>query len=87
MNDLKTFSVEIPLNDEFAMKKFQNAMDSLADKTTAYINNLAKDLNISISCASDVWYLRTRSRWSEENEQELIRLHSINQAPNIFDWP
>lgn len=85
--DLDTFSIEIPINDEQGMKDFQEIMDSLAEETNQYIINLSKELNISMRCASDVWYLRTRSRWSEENEKELIRLHSVGTPPNVFDWP
>jgi hypothetical protein len=86
-NDLRTFSLEIPINDEKAMDEFQKMMDEIHDATTGYIQNLMTELNISQACAFDVYYLRTRSRWSESNEQELIRLHSIGNPPNIYEWP
>ena len=85
--DFKAFSTEIPIHDEAKMAKFQTAMDSLYDSTNQYIHKLAQDLGITEKCATDVWYLRTRSRWTEELETELIRLHRAGTPPNIFDWP
>ena len=83
---MRTFSVEIPQNEK-GMAAFQDFMNDLQDSTNNYIVELAKELNVSITCARDVYYLRTRSRHSEENEKELIRLHSIGAPPNVFDWP
>jgi len=85
--DLKIVSTEIPVNDADKMAAFQQAMDSLAEQTDKYIQKLAKKLNISRDCAQDVWYLRTRSRWTQDLEKELIRLHRAGKPPNIFDWP
>ena len=42
---------------------------------------LANSLGVSLGCASYILYLRSRSRWSLALEKELIRLHSLGQAP------
>lgn len=86
-NDLTTFSCEIPFDDPKAMNEFQKMMDKIHDATTKYIKNLMVELNISQACAFDVWYLRTRSRWTEQLEIELIELHRNGNPPNIYDWP
>lgn len=85
--DNEVFSIEVPVNDSEAMKKFQIAEDEWQEAMNEHICEIASELRISHDCALDVVYLRTRSRWSEENEAELIRLHSIGQAPNIMEWP
>ena len=85
-NDLTAFSVEMPLNDPEAMKQFNDAMDDLYMATLDYIRELAKDLDITETCAFDVYYLRGRSRWSEELEAELIGLHKDHNPPNMCEF-
>lgn len=58
------------------------------DATIEYIKKLAKELDVSGYCASDVYYLRTRSRHTPELEIELINLHKNGTPPpNILNWP
>lgn len=83
----QVFSAEIPVGNEEAMKEFNEMMDALYDATMASIKQLALELDVSEKCASDVYYLRTRSRWTEELEKELIALHKKGTPPNIFEWP
>lgn len=85
--DQKPFSVEIPVHDHAKMDELNEALNELAESVNKYIKKLAKDLKITEHCAQDVWYLRTRSRWTQELEKELIRLHRAGTPPNIFDWP
>lgn len=40
----------------------------------------------SQSCAADVRYLRSRSRWTQELEDELIRLHKEGKPPNMNEF-
>jgi hypothetical protein len=72
-SNLQTFSVEIPLNDKEKMQEFQELMNELAEKTNNCIEDLAKELEIPIGLAGDIWYLRTRSRWSENLEKAFIK--------------
>lgn len=62
-------------------------MTDYQDEIGTYFRDLAKELNCSIGCASDVWYLRQRSRWTQELEDELIRLHNAGTPPNINEFP
>ena len=75
------------LENKETMDRFQELMNEQAEATNKYIEDTAKKLNISESCAMDVVYLRTRARWTQKLEDELIRLHKEGNPPNVFDWP
>ncbi len=85
--DLKAFSVEVPVGDDAKMADLNEALDELVEATNRYIQKVAKELQVTEECATAVWYLRTRSRWTQAHETELIRLHRAGTPPNIFDWP
>ncbi len=61
-------SVELPINDPKAMDVMNDYYASVNNE----IEQLSKNLGISLNCAADVWYLRTRSRHTHELEVELI---------------
>lgn len=82
----KTFVTEIPVNDPQAMEQFQQSMDAYHDELNRYICDLARTLNVPEACAMDVWYLRTRSRWTPELEDRLIQLHLKGEPPNVCDF-
>jgi hypothetical protein len=44
---------------------------------------LSKELGVSERCASDVIYLRTRSRWSHWLEAELIHAHASGEDVDV----
>ena len=69
-----SFSIEIPFGDDEKMDAFQKAMDVYQDEQNKLIDEEAKKLGISVGAMSDVWYLRSRSRWTQEKEDYLIRL-------------
>lgn len=50
------------------------------------IGDLAKELNVSELCANDIFYFRSRSRWSQELENELIDLHQKGERPNMNEF-
>ncbi len=54
--------IEIPHNDPKKIEEFQRAMDAYYDEYCKYIDDFAEKKNISTACASDVIYLRSRSR-------------------------
>ena len=87
-NKMQSFSVQIPVNDSKAMDEFQKIMDKIHDETVDHIQKLADKLGVSWEWASDIWYLRTRSRWTQELEGKLIQMAKSNQPHvNICDWP
>lgn len=50
------------------------------------IMDMSEELGVSYQCAADIYYLRTRSRWTEELENELIRLHKQGNPPNMNEF-
>lgn len=86
INNGQNFVMTIPVDSPEQMEAFQKTMDEIHDATCKYIQNLAKELDVDESCAADVWYLRTRSRWTRELEAELIRLHRAGTPPNVCEF-
>lgn len=70
---MQSFICEIPVNDPEKMQEFQTAMNEYHSSLNDYIQELAKTLNISDGLALDVWYLRTRSRWTQSLENAFIQ--------------
>jgi hypothetical protein len=85
---MATFSIEVPANDPEKMAEFQKVMDEIQDAQYKYIKDEAAKLGVSEACASDIVYLRSRSRWTLEAEAELIRRDKAGESlPNIYEWP
>ena len=83
--ETEIYSFEFDNNDKDSMNSFQNLMDFLADEMNQEIEKLANELGISIDCASSILYLRSRSRWTQENEDMLISLYKSDQPlPNVY---
>ncbi len=74
------------LEDEPTMQKFQKVMDEVNESFVRGVQALAEELNCSDSCALDVMYLRSRSRHTQELEDELIKLHLLGNPPNIMEF-
>ena len=85
-HDLTAVSISVDSPTEDNMKAFCEAANAMQDATIEYINLLSDELKISTGCASDVYYLRTRSRWTPELEAELIRLHAARTPPNMCEF-
>jgi len=51
---------------------FDDVQDKYYEEMNQYMKDLAVELGVSVWCAEDVWYLRTRSRHTSELEAELI---------------
>ena len=47
---------------------------------------LASIFNVSESCATDIWYLRSRNRWTQVLEDELIALFKAGTRPNMNEF-
>lgn len=83
---MQSFSVEIPVNDPKAMEEFQEVMNSLQDAMMDYEAQIAKELNCSEWAACDIIYLRSRSRWTQELENEILRLDKEGKHPPVLAW-
>lgn len=60
--------------------------DDYYNELQEYLESLAGELQCSVACAGDVWYLRQRSRWTQELENELIALYNADTPPNICEF-
>ena len=81
---VKTFVANIPC-DKKGMEKFQQVMDTLADASNEHAAKEAAQLNISSHDMESIQYLRTRSRWTQEKEDHLIRLAKAGEKlPNVL---
>ena len=85
-----TFSISInneQSNDENFWKEFQSAMDEYYESLQEETKQISESLGVSMGCASDIQYLRTRSRWSQELENNLIDMDKKGlPLPNICDY-
>lgn len=61
------------MNNEETMSHLSELMNAQQDMWIQEIQEIAEQYNISDGWASDIWYLRTRSRWTQEKESEMIK--------------
>lgn len=78
-----TFVAKFPFDDPEAMEKFQEFMDKANNAMSQEIVQLTKDLDIPEILASEIWYLRTRSRHKIETEERMIKAY---KATGISDF-
>jgi hypothetical protein len=78
------FSITMTNPTEKELKFITEAFLEMQHEMLAEQEELAEALNVSMACAADVQYLRTRSRWTLEKEKELIRLHKEGNPPNVL---
>lgn len=86
---MRTYTIELSGEDcknKEKMKDLNEIMDKFQDEHNLYIRKFAEENNLSFICADHVLYLRGRSRWTQELENELIRLHKEGNPPNIFEF-
>jgi len=83
------FVVTIPdVNDKDAMDAFQRMMDEIADAAHREVDEVSCLLGIPMSFAWAIQYLRTRSRWTQELEDQLIQMGKRGEVcPNMMEWP
>lgn len=84
-----TFCLELDPNmSQEDWDKFNEDMDKVNQALVEEAIEISKKLGISEDCALDIQYLRTRSRWTQEAEDELVRMDKAGEErPNIYDWP
>lgn len=79
--------IKIPSNPTpEQMEAFQEVMNEHTEHTNLEIEKIARDMGVSRNCAADICYLRSRSRWTQALEDELIALHKQGTPPNIFEF-
>lgn len=76
------------INDPGTMLVVQNEMNKQHESWDKQIQTIIDVLNISYNYASSIWYLRQRSRWTQELENRLVQMaRDGEECPNIMDFP
>lgn len=76
------------LNNPERMLDLNELMDKLQMVYIQEIQAIAQKFDIPDSYASCIWYLRTRSRWTQELEDKLISMSKNSEpCPNMCEWP
>ena len=85
------FSIELDqadIENPEVMGAFQETMNSVQDAMVEEQEQIAEELGVTEDYAGAIQYLRTRSRWTQELEDRLIRLSSFRYpVPNMNEWP
>lgn len=69
-----TFKIKINEIAEGDLEVLSHAMSGWQDEMSGHIQSEAERLGISYGAAAGVVYLRTRARWTQEEEDRLISL-------------
>ena len=72
----------VSMNEE----EMQKAMDEYAEVTNQYIDEVAAEKKVSFQCANLIVYLRSRARWTQEKEDELVAIdHAGDPLPRLWE--
>jgi hypothetical protein len=72
--------------DSGKMDEFQDAMNEVQDAWVREIESIANEFGISFGSAGEVWYLRSRGRWTKAKEEKLIELGKAGKCVNMCEW-
>lgn len=75
------------MESQEVMDGFKQLMDAQFGHYEEKVKDVMTELEVDQFCAVDVVYLRSRSRWTPQLEEELVQLHRRGIRPNIFEWP
>ena len=69
------------------METFVICLDQSVRLYQENISKIQQDLGVSVVCAYSIGYLRSRSRWYQALEEELVRRYKAGEPqPNIYEW-
>lgn len=75
------------INDPGTMQVVNNLLAKEQDRWVEEIETIRNCFNLNDDYAMAVWYLRTRSRWTQDLEHILISMARNNEpCPNMCDW-
>jgi hypothetical protein len=73
------------VRDSAKMAALTDMMVMVQDAYVAECDKLEKELGVDSDYAMAIFYLRGRSRWNQEKENELIRMcKDGEECPNVF---
>lgn len=83
---MKNYCIVInnPTKEDF--NNLSDVMNVLQEETNKHTTEESIKLGVSFGCATDIIYLRTRSRWTQEKEDYLIFCDKNNTpSPSIME--
>ncbi len=84
--DLETYCISVENPTQKDLNALTELMNKAQDEIVKYIDQLAIDLGVDYSAAEDIYYLRTRSRHTQEKEDYLVWLAKNGKSmPNILE--
>lgn len=87
---MTNFVIKLGQNDiknPNTMKAVQDIMDASQDAMVLEIKRVSDELGVSEDYASAIVYFRTRSRWTQELEDNLIHMcKNGDPCPNMNDY-
>lgn len=83
-----SFVISLPANPtQDQIDALQEIMDASQDAYFAECDKIQKDLGVSSQYANAICYLRTRSRWTQSLEDNLIEMCKLGEpCPNINEY-
>lgn len=77
-----SFAVEMPDRDDVeGWKAFNEMMDEVCDASSKAIDDIIFTHHVDFETANAVWYFRSRERWTQEKEDELLNWKKVNPKP------
>lgn len=76
----QNFVVRMPVENKEEMDEFQQVMNAYHDVLNRHHADIAEELGISDHDAMQIVYLRSRSRWSQELEDRLIKAYKAGHS-------
>lgn len=74
---------KIPIDNPEDMEQFQQRVDKIAESLNLHITHVAKKLGVSHTTASNIVYLRGRSRWTQELEDRIVNASKAGHEINL----
>lgn len=76
------------LNDAQKIEALNEFFDAQCAAQEEEVQSIQNDYSMTPEYAAAIWYLRTRSRWTQELEEQLVSMCRANDpCPNMNEWP
>lgn len=80
--DLKIMVIEVT---DLSPDQLNEAMDALDEARRLEVARIRDELDVSVEAADSIFYLRTRSRWSEDKEAMIVAAYRRGvELPDVY---
>jgi hypothetical protein len=88
---MKSFKIVLntdEIKDPKVIDAVSSFLDEVADANEREITMIQREMGVTNRYACAIWYLSTRSRWTQELEDTLINMCKDGiDCPNMNEWP